>query len=217
MNAHPVTRLPTLTCSCRWRGGSCRLARPHMPHRSRFRVRAEPMAFKRRTLGCRYQRQVGQNDLTSVRHQPRSSYGALRGEVPLKGLAEDNAAAPAQGKAFPLIESVSKSQKNRPRLNPDKLSGVGQRSFTKAIEIIGRDDRIRTYDPHTPSVMRYQAALRPDRRITGLVAPIWGVLCKSKWGKPVMRCALHCPMITAPTWNLWCISYMGANDNRGRR
>ena len=28
---------------------------------------------------------------------------------------------------------------------------------------IGRDDRIRTYDPHTPSVMRYQAALRPDR------------------------------------------------------
>lgn len=36
------------------------------------------------------------------------------------------------------------------------------------IEKIGRDDRIRTYDPHTPSVMRYQAALRPDRRRTGL-------------------------------------------------
>lgn len=30
--------------------------------------------------------------------------------------------------------------------------------------IFGRDDRIRTCDPHTPSVMRYQAALRPDRR-----------------------------------------------------
>jgi hypothetical protein len=29
--------------------------------------------------------------------------------------------------------------------------------------VIGRDDRIRTCDPHTPSVMRYQAALRPDR------------------------------------------------------
>ena len=29
---------------------------------------------------------------------------------------------------------------------------------------IGRDDRIRTCDPHTPSVMRYQAALRPDRQ-----------------------------------------------------
>ena len=26
----------------------------------------------------------------------------------------------------------------------------------------GRDERIRTSDPHTPSVMRYQAALRPD-------------------------------------------------------
>ena len=26
----------------------------------------------------------------------------------------------------------------------------------------GRDDWIRTSDPHTPSVMRYQAALRPD-------------------------------------------------------
>jgi hypothetical protein len=30
-------------------------------------------------------------------------------------------------------------------------------------KFIGRDDRIRTCDPHTPSVMRYQAALRPDR------------------------------------------------------
>src|SRR5512140_3563337 len=28
---------------------------------------------------------------------------------------------------------------------------------------IGRDERIRTSDPHAPSVMRYQAALRPDR------------------------------------------------------
>ena len=28
---------------------------------------------------------------------------------------------------------------------------------------LGRGDRIRTCDPHTPSVMRYQAALRPDR------------------------------------------------------
>ena len=27
----------------------------------------------------------------------------------------------------------------------------------------GRGDRIRTCDPHTPSVMRYRAALRPDR------------------------------------------------------
>ena len=32
-------------------------------------------------------------------------------------------------------------------------------SFLKA----GRGDWIRTSDPHTPSVMRYQAALRPDR------------------------------------------------------
>ena len=32
-----------------------------------------------------------------------------------------------------------------------------------AKEKVGRDDRIRTCDPHTPSVMRYQAALRPDR------------------------------------------------------
>lgn len=34
----------------------------------------------------------------------------------------------------------------------------------EGVEIIGRDERIRTSDPHTPSVMRYQAALRPDRR-----------------------------------------------------
>jgi hypothetical protein len=31
------------------------------------------------------------------------------------------------------------------------------------VRYFGRDDRIRTCDPHTPSVMRYQAALRPDR------------------------------------------------------
>ena len=40
----------------------------------------------------------------------------------------------------------------------------------------GRDDRIRTCDPHTPSVMRYQAALRPDRRFpggTGFTRPFW--------------------------------------------
>ena len=36
------------------------------------------------------------------------------------------------------------------------------------MEKIGRDERIRTSDPHTPSVMRYQAALRPDLR--GLAA-----------------------------------------------
>ncbi len=44
-----------------------------------------------------------------------------------------------------------------------------KRAFARFIAIrlcgkkIGRGDRIRTCDPHTPSVMRYQAALRPDR------------------------------------------------------
>ena len=41
----------------------------------------------------------------------------------------------------------------RIRLQPDDRKG----------ETTGRDDRIRTCDPHTPSVMRYQAALRPDQ------------------------------------------------------
>ncbi len=36
-------------------------------------------------------------------------------------------------------------------------------------ETTGRDERIRTSDPHTPSVMRYQAALRPE---TSGAAPI---------------------------------------------
>ena len=39
---------------------------------------------------------------------------------------------------------------------------------------IGRDERIRTSDPHTPSVMRYQAALRPDRPCWAGVAPSAG-------------------------------------------
>jgi hypothetical protein len=33
-----------------------------------------------------------------------------------------------------------------------------------SMKVVGRDERIRTSDPHTPSVMRYQAALRPDRK-----------------------------------------------------
>ena len=37
--------------------------------------------------------------------------------------------------------------------------------------IFGRDERIRTSDPHTPSVMRYQAALRPDRPFRAGEAP----------------------------------------------
>ncbi len=36
----------------------------------------------------------------------------------------------------------------------------------------GRGDRIRTCDPHTPSVMRYQAALRPDRA-RGFLWNVW--------------------------------------------
>ena len=42
----------------------------------------------------------------------------------------------------------------------------GSRSPPKFVvfrQYVGRDERIRTSDPHTPSVMRYQAALRPDR------------------------------------------------------
>lgn len=41
----------------------------------------------------------------------------------------------------------------------------------------GRDDRIRTCDPHTPSVMRYQAALRP---VSSGGAPIGRVLMAGK-------------------------------------
>ena len=42
----------------------------------------------------------------------------------------------------------------------------------------GRDERIRTSDPHTPSVMRYQAALRPDRGCAYMeVDGDWQVVC----------------------------------------
>ena len=33
----------------------------------------------------------------------------------------------------------------------------------RMMDIIGRGDRIRTYDPLRPRQVRYQAALRPDR------------------------------------------------------
>ena len=36
----------------------------------------------------------------------------------------------------------------------------------QALEFIGRGERIRTFDPLVPNQMRYQAALRPDKRVT---------------------------------------------------
>ena len=41
--------------------------------------------------------------------------------------------------------------------------GLGMKGELLASDMNGRGDWIRTSDPHTPSVMRYQAALRPDR------------------------------------------------------
>jgi hypothetical protein len=49
----------------------------------------------------------------------------------------------------------------------DHLLGVRRRALTtdkdSDVGKAGRGDWIRTSDPHTPSVMRYQAALRPDQ------------------------------------------------------
>jgi hypothetical protein len=43
---------------------------------------------------------------------------------------------------------------------------IGERGEGKAVEesrlLIGRSDRIRTYDPLVPNQMRYQTALRSD-------------------------------------------------------
>ena len=43
----------------------------------------------------------------------------------------------------------------------------------------GRGDRIRTCDPHTPSVMRYQAALRPDQRGRAFTAALGATQARS--------------------------------------
>ena len=75
------------------------------------------------------------------------------------------------------------------------LLPTGQVSIFK--RKIGRDERIRTSDPHTPSVMRYQAALRPDRATEPGNAPVqrkrayrqalagWQALCG-------IRCKVRC-------------------------
>tara|TARA_R100001244_G_scaffold20643_2_gene21418 strand:+ start:94068 stop:94379 length:312 start_codon:yes stop_codon:yes gene_type:complete len=58
---------------------------------------------------------------------------------------------------------------------------------------IGRDERIRTSDPHTPSVMRYQAALRPDRGCAYMeVGGAWQVVCLpiATFPEYGFRCAL---------------------------
>jgi hypothetical protein len=48
---------------------------------------------------------------------------------------------------------------------------------------IGRDDRIRTCDPLTPSQVRYQAALHPDAWRDMTAANDRGVLCSARpWG-----------------------------------
>ena len=68
-------------------------------------------------------------------------------------------------------------------MKPRRTSIGGQTASPNnqsGLEKIGRDDRIRTYDPHTPSVMRYQAALRPDRQClkAAMEAGLYGGLCR---------------------------------------
>ena len=60
----------------------------------------------------------------------------------------------------------------KPLMEPTHLKGAAVPQTPKLR--IGRDERIRTSDPHTPSVMRYQAALRPDRPDWAGVAPSAG-------------------------------------------
>ena len=78
------------------------------------------------------------------------------------------------------IESLSNMNQADARCIPEKVPFLVSQEIST-----GRDDRIRTCDPHTPSVMRYQAALRPDLRsgiaVRGrgymVVGRAWQALC----------------------------------------
>jgi hypothetical protein len=80
--------------------------------------------------------------------------------------------------------------------------------LTRLNEIIGRDDRIRTYDPHTPSVMRYQAALRPDRKC-GLRRVFWDSQVFKQQNQKMRVSVATDPHTTShvtklvPLFNLW--------------
>lgn len=60
------------------------------------------------------------------------------------------------------MKGLDDSQCHR-RIIRAKTKNAVSRAKQETAFLIGRDERIRTSDPHTPSVMRYQAALRPDR------------------------------------------------------
>jgi hypothetical protein len=53
----------------------------------------------------------------------------------------------------------------RPLLSNEAVSGGAMITDTPAE--LGRDDRIRTCDPLTPSQVRYQAAPRPGHALSG--------------------------------------------------
>ena len=61
------------------------------------------------------------------------------------------------------VQSAINAEYRLPRLRLGDFRASVRRTAALS-ENLGRDERIRTSDPHTPSVMRYQAALRPDRR-----------------------------------------------------
>ena len=65
-----------------------------------------------------------------------------------------------------LVHKMGLRGPDQARINPQKLRNSAVLAGT--LESTGRDERIRTSDPHTPSVMRYQAALRPDQWRAGL-------------------------------------------------
>jgi hypothetical protein len=100
-------------------------------------------------------------------------------------------------------------------------------------ELIGRCDRIRTYDPFTPSEVRYQAALHTDRR-----GAVYGVFPALQWkiclfgsfayllGKLRLFCVcLHSfyfnkrkslgAVLSTPTWFLFSNGFIITADKTG--
>jgi hypothetical protein len=95
-DSHPERRRSSHTCSCRRKVGICRLSSPaHANMSAEVRVRAGPFASTR----C-VRRSMPQGMRDRARHQPRSSYGALRG-VPAEGVARDAKRLALRGRLSP--------------------------------------------------------------------------------------------------------------------
>ena len=90
-----------------------------------------------------------------------TSETAISGSASRSGMTTASTEMMTSGMPSPMAPLTS-PPRNSPAIATARVNGSMENPLRKPVTAFGRSGRIRTCDPHTPSVMRYQTALRSD-------------------------------------------------------